>query len=420
LPAFTHLESLVARWPQSALTDSAFYESALEGLRHRIRACWSLDGSTDIVFAPSGTDLEYVPLALAGPAVNNVLVGSDEVGSGCALAASGRCFAGETALVSRTAKGAPLAGMEDTRLQDIPVRDECGRPVRSADMTQALETTLSRSEGNGRSWLVHAVYGSKTGLVLPEPDHIDYLRSRFPGARFVVDACQARISGSEIRGLLARDCLVLLTGSKFMGGPPFSGIALVPSSWRPARALPAGLGFVFRRPEWPAHWPGCECLPHGTNAGLLLRLSAAVFELERFLQLDGSDVSRVIGHFGDQVRRMANRLAVPLVAPCLEPGALHTATLATLDLSRLPSQPDFATAQRWHRVLAARGLRLGQPVKCVRDRRGGWGGTLRLSLSMPLIGELAGATDAALAARFGRDMGRMADVIEAAQRPVVA
>ena len=89
-------------------------------------------------------------------------------------------------------------------------------------------------------------------------------------------------------------------------------------------------------------------------------------------------------------------------------------------LAALPSAPDFAMAQRWHRVLAARGLRLGQPVKCVRQSDGNWGGTLRLSLSMPLIVEFAKLSAADLRHRLTTDMSQIADVIRAAEKPVVA
>src|SRR5690606_1501 len=97
----------------------------------------------------------------------------------------------------------------------------------------------------------------------------------------------------------------------------------------------------------------------------------------------------VIEEFGKSVSELAHRLDAGIVSPALTGDGLHVSTLATLDLSALPGNPDFAVAQRWHRVLAARGLRLGQPVKCVRHGAGGWAGTLRISLSMPLISTLA-------------------------------
>lgn len=416
LPAFRHLAGLMTPWPEDALSDDGFYVAALEGMRGRIRQGWGLDKGTAIVFAPSGTDLEYVPLALAGGPVVNVLIGADEVGSGCVLSAAGRYFADRTAVAERTEKGAVVEGLEGTGLVDIAVRETCGRPRSSADITRRIEDIASTAHEEGRDCLVHVVYGSKTGLVLPDLADLDRLRARHPGMRFVVDACQARLSPGDLGALIERGCIVLLTGSKFMGGPPFSGMALVPAEWTPPASLAPGLAAIFRRGEWPADWRACNHLPRGANPGLLLRLEAALFELERFRALDEADVREVIAAFARHVALLSDALGTALVSPCLTGGGLHTSTLATLNLSVLPSAPDIAVAQRWHRVLAARGLRLGQPVKCIPLPGGGWGGTLRLSLSMPLIAELSCLSPGALEARLSGDMGMIRSVLSAAQK----
>jgi hypothetical protein len=212
----------------------------------------------------------------------------------------------------------------------------------------------------------------------------------------------------------------MVTGSKFMGGPPFSGFALVPPALRPRTALPEGLARIFRRGEWPLEWTGCEHLPDTANPGLFLRIEAALFELERFVAVGVSERERIMEAFGRAVRGLAGRLGASLVAPCLEGTDLCLGTLATLDLSSLPTSPDFSVARRWHRVLAARGLRLGQPVKCVRRADAEWAGTLRLSLSMPLMVEFAVLAPTALNSRLERDMMRIAEVVEAAQGPLAA
>lgn len=425
LDAFRHLEAVVAGWKHGQVLDETAYQDSLETLRCRIRSVWGLGDGIDVVFAPSGTDLELVALALtisrSDRAVTNILLGQDEVGSGCVLAAAGQYFAGETAVASGLCKGSRIAGFEDVELLSLPVRDENGAPVSSDWMTTAIGAVVEAVNDRGGAPLVHVVHGSKTGLVLPDLDGIDRLLAGF-GDRLslVVDACQARIEADRLHAYLDRQAIVLLTGSKFMGGPPFSGFALIPAGCRPKNMIAAGLGSLFRRAEWPASWDACNHLPGGANPGLLLRLEAALFELERYQALAPADRARVIERFGGAVRSLSARLGVDLVAPALAGGSLHQATLATLDLSQLPARPDLEMAQRWCRVLAARGLRLGQPVKCLRAADDRWVGTLRLSLSMPLICALARLDAAALEARFARDMARIADVLEAAQRPVVA
>ncbi len=384
-----------------------------------------LAGDVDIVFAPSGTDLEFVALALAAARsqrpVTNILLGQDEVGSGCALAAQGRHFAAETAVRPVTRKGASIEGFGDVHLASLAVRDAGGLPLSSESVTASIAEVAAGAIASGRHVLAHVVHGSKTGLVLPDLAGIDELRAMF-GDRIsiVVDACQARIEPHQLRGYLDRQAVVLLTGSKFIGGPPFSGFALVPRALAPERRLAAGLTEVFRRGEWPVDWSGCDHLPGGTNSGLLLRILAALFELERYHALALADRERVIAQFGRAVRRLSERLNVGLVTPSLEGEPAHLSTLATLDLSSLPVRPDMAMAQRWCRVLAARGIRLGQPVKCLRMADGAWAGTLRLSLSMPMITALSRLDPLALGTRLDRDMAQIADVLEAAQRPCVA
>ena len=399
------------------------YAQELESLRARIRGAYAIPHDVEIVFAPSGTDLEYVALAaVAGRAasIHNILLGADEVGSGCIHSAHGAYFAHETALGFATTPGASVPGLGDVRLTDVPVRDEAGHAFTSAAIAARIEQAVAAYPDAHP--IVHVVHGSKTGLILPIGDDLDRVAGA-SGATLVVDACQARITGDAIAAYLARGAIVLLTGSKFIGGPPFNGFALVPRAiLKRAPALPGGLATIFRRAEWPAAWPGVEVLPGGGNPGLRLRLAASVFELERFQRLPIARASRVILAFHAAVRAaMVDRLGGRRVAP-YPPGEraegdahpIEMRTLSTIDLSRLPGQPDFDDAVRIHRALVDQGIRLGQPVKCVKLPDGRWGATLRLGLSMPQVVAFDALDDAVLAKRLGDDMARIASAIEAA------
>lgn len=413
--AFDHLRTVV----------DADYGAALDGLRARIRVAYGLADDVEIVFAASGTDLEYVALACVADraaAIHNVLLGADEVGSGCVHSAHGRYFAGETALGCPVEPGTPVSGLaERVGLVDIPVRDTLGHAFASSAIRDQVDAAIEAVPGAHA--LVHVVHGSKTGLILPLLDDIDDLIARH-GERMtlVVDACQARITSRAIADYLARDAIVFVTGSKFMGGPPFSGFALVPAAVaRRAPALPEGFTTIFRRAEWPAGWPGADKLPATANPGLRLRLEASVFELERFQRLSLERVTRVILAFHAAVRTaMVERLGGRRVAP-YPPGnraegdahPIEMRTLSTIDLSRRPGAPDFDDAVRLHRGLVDRGIRLGQPVKCVRLEDGRWGATLRLGLSMPQIVAFDRMDDGALSHRLADDMARIAAAIEA-------
>jgi hypothetical protein len=71
-----------------------------------------------------------------------------------------------------------------------------------------------------------------------------------------------------------------------------------------------------------------------------------------------------------------------------------------------------------YRNMAERGVRLGQPVRCL-PQADGWGGTIRLSLSMPLITELQAMDDMSLHARLTRDMEQVGDAMLAAAQDVL-
>jgi hypothetical protein len=423
--AFAQVEALLAGIGPGL--SGADYAGRLETLRARIRRAYALADEVDIVFAPSGTDLEYVALACAAGrgrgGTHNILLGADEVGSGCIHSAFGRYFARETALGIATVPGDPVPDLGETHVEmiDVPVRDSHGRARPSSEIAVRMDSAIA--EADGRHVLVHVVHGSKTGLILPSLADIDRLVAKNgDSVTFVVDACQARITSPAIADYLQRGAIVFVTGSKFMGGPPFSGFALVPRRFREeARPLPRGLATIFRRGEWPEGWPGADALENGSNPGLLLRLEASIFELERFQRLALDEVTRVILCFHQAVREeIIERTPAHRVAP-YPPGEKETAdthpiemrTLSTLDLSEFSGGATFEESIRWHKAMLAHDVRLGQPVKCVKLDDGSWGATLRIGLSMPMVVECSALDDEALRLSFAEDMARVRAALEA-------
>ncbi|SHN53631.1 hypothetical protein [Erythrobacter sanguineus] len=417
-PAFDHLLALKAAGLPS-------HGAQLDELRRRILDAYGVDQHAGVVFAPSGTDLEFVALAAVGgrgqAGVHNILLGADEVGSGCVFSARGRYFAEETALGVATRPGDPVAGVDSVTLVDVPVRCDGGTARTSAQITDQIRTEVRRAGAEGRHALLHVVHGSKTGLILPKLAEIDALRAEFGDAlSLVVDACQARIAGPAVREYLVRGAVVLLTGSKFMGGPPFSGFALVPGDViARAAPLPHGFATLFRRCEWGDGWRGADQLPDIGNPGLALRLEASVFELERFSALGLDKIERVILAFQRAVRELLERrLGFSRVAP-YAPGSTAQAadhpiemlTLATLDISSHPAARSFDAARGLYHALDRDGLRLGQPVKCVRLGDGQWGGTLRVGLSMPQVCTLAALSDHALEVALFAQIRQFADAL---------
>jgi hypothetical protein len=430
--AFARAEAVLAE--VGADPPPALYAARLDALRGRIRAAYGVPGEVDIVFAPSGTDLEYVALACAAGrapgGTHAVLLGADEVGSGCIHSAHGRYFAGETALGTPVAPGQAVPGLGGVHVElvDIPVRDRMGRVRPSHYVTERMKSLAAAARAASRHSLVHIVHGSKTGLILPSLADVDRLAAVQGGeTTLVVDACQARITGRALNDYLARGAIVFVTGSKFMGGPPFSGFALVPRTFRErALPLPAGLATIFRRGEWPVGWPGREILLDTVNLGLLLRLEASIFELERFQALAAADVERAILAFHAAVRaEIVDKTPARRVAP-YPPGQIEDAdthpiemrTLSTLDLGAMgPGGARFADAQAWHEAMALAGVRVGQPVKCVRLPDGEWGATLRIGLTMGQITDAAGRADRDMKEMFLGDMARVREQLLAVAGP---
>lgn len=424
-------QMLMADWQgrlDQPLSPSA-YTDALQMLRARLADCFGLHDrarETAIVLAASGTDLEYVGLAAAPGTrpLTAVLLGRDEVGSGCVHSAAGRFFAERTATGARVvAQTAIDPAFADVELIDVAVRDENGLPRSSAAVATELSRHVDRAVVGGRQAVVHVVHGSKSGLTLPGLTDVEAMAARFGGnATIVVDACQLRITPGVIRRYLDIGCIVLMTGSKFAGGPPFSGFALVPVAvQRRARPLPTGFRRLAARAEWPTGWPGADCLQDLSNPGLLLRLQAALVEIERFGALPADSVTHVIARFNHHATHLVKQLGLGEVPGAGGASCLASETLRTFDLSKRWPDCDFDTAKRMHADIArhsharfGREVRLGQPVKSHRLADGRSAGTLRLSLSMPMIAELAALPPVALDERLERDMAVVGAAISSA------
>jgi hypothetical protein len=116
-----------------------------------------------------------------------------------------------------------------------------------------------------------------------------------------------RVAPERVRACLAAGWMVLMTGSKFFGGPPFAGALLTPAEIV-ARApelapLPVGLAGYFSRAEWPrALQHLTACLPQTTNLGLVLRWQAALWEMRAFQAVPREQRSLIMTEAGRAIR----------------------------------------------------------------------------------------------------------------------
>lgn len=433
-------------------SEEAAYTRFLRNARARIRNVYGLAPDIDVAFGASGTDLEYLALALAlqtGQAVTNIVVEVDEVGSGCLYSQAGQYFAGRTALGIDVEKGAHLAGFgpDHVSVKTLKTRTDNG-PVRDdADYTKSLLEAAGAVIAAGGRPLVHIIHRSKTGIITPSLSAVDALLAAF-GAKvdLVVDACQGRISPTTIAAYLDRGASIFLTGSKFIGGPPFSAWALVPpglaNRMKRGTPAPAGLGHFFARGDMPTGWHDSDgILPNRTNFGLLLRLEAGLFELERLLAMPMDRVDAVILAFGTAMRSLTSDMPFRLIEGAANDPAAgdhinHQTEVHPLDrkmlyvieltdpLPHTGAPLDVEQARAVYRglytdmsgeftdarekLIASEICHLGQPVKCLKHANGAWAPTLRLSLSAPQIFEMIGLDADRLVERFTADIERIA------------
>ncbi|MEO0947114.1 MAG: hypothetical protein AAFY11_03035, partial [Cyanobacteria bacterium J06641_5] len=212
--------------------EDTVFEEHFELIRHRILTVLDLDPTfIDVCFSPSATDGEFLALWLAIAGTNepvcNVVVAPDEVGGGTPLAARGCHFSDLTPWdVARGMKGKPVAGfpLERLEVETVPVRDPEGQLRAIAAIEQQIIALIERKIAAGCRVLLHVVEHTKTGVRVPSLGLTQQLRERYGDALMVVvDAAQGRIDRRRIAIYLQMGCLVLLSGSKFFGGPPFSG-----------------------------------------------------------------------------------------------------------------------------------------------------------------------------------------------------
>jgi hypothetical protein len=374
-----------------------------EDIRRRI-ASYCERPDVECILSASGTETELLALAITRAAldlpISNIVLAPRETGRGVFAAASGSHFLDSAPFIGTVRKGARLEGWEqaDIRAIGVEIRRDDGELRDAAEVDEEVWRLASEALSRGRGVIVHLLDVSKTGrsglgvetaerIVALAPDRVQVL----------ADCCQLRSSPARMRSLLDRGFLVTVTGSKFAGGPPFSGALLVPSGlldrMNPA-ALPKGLRAYSSAHDWPIRVAPAfrRVLAGDANLGLGLRWIAALSEMERFatippalaLDVQSRFVAEVAGGAAripglrmlvptEDVAAEFARTIVPLALP--SPRGSQELALAILHAMREPADGDPAGA--------GRGFHLGQPVGF------GPGTALRVCLSAPMINDVA-------------------------------
>ncbi|PPD45165.1 MAG: hypothetical protein CTY15_05135 [Methylocystis sp.] len=303
----------------AAAFDSLAQEGAdlgalFDDIRARILAQFGAEGCEAILTA-SGTEAEFAALAIAKALLSrpiaNIVVAPDETGSGVPLAATGAHFAATAAFEPNVVKGATIAGWEkdDVIMRRVDIRDASGAPRSGAEIDRLAGLAVAEAIRTGRDALLHLLDASKTGRGGPSRVAAQkILTSAGDRAIVLVDACQLRCSFEQIKADLEAGFLVMITGSKFAGGPPFCGALLIPKD-KVERlrglSLPEGLTAYAARRDWPESFScafdAASFAP--ANLGMGLRWIAALAEIEAYARIPARLRDDIAALFAESARR---------------------------------------------------------------------------------------------------------------------
>jgi hypothetical protein len=392
------LDALFGQDAAQALDPRAWFDE----LRQRLVAQFGIEG-TQVVLAASGTETEFIALTLARAALSrplaNIVIAPHETGSGVMRAAAGTHFLETSSLAGPVVRGAALKGFAaaDISVRGIAIRDASGTPRNAADVDRDAAAEVAAMLASGRDVLLHVLDRSKTDLRGLRRETAAKLAGMARGrVLVVVDACQLRASSAQLRADLEAGFMVMITGSKFAGGPPFAGALLVPpcivDRLRECGATPAGLEAYSAALDWPPALRKTfgDDLDVVANLGLGLRWEAALANIEPYFSVLADLRLHILDWFARSVKsRIAERRHLYLAAPDQrDPGTIFP--VVTRGRMATP-----AGAGALYRALAetnapagapialARACHVGQPVPIGHEA------ALRICASMPLVLDIA-------------------------------
>ena len=365
-------------------------------LRARLLALFGVPGG-EAVLTASGTEAELAALAIArsvapGPFAN-IVIAPAETGSCVPRAAAGAHYLNSSPFGMGRRAGTPLAGWEDADITvaTIDIRDAAGR-ARPAQAVDAEARERARGAlAAGRNVLLHRLETSKTGLSGLSEDVAAEIAADAPDRVVVlVDCCQLRAPRRRIRRYLERGFMVAITGSKFFGGPPFSGALLLPPAIvaRIDRlALPAGLADYASRFDWPARLRARTRLEwtNEANLGLGLRWVAALEEMERYYAAPEELRRKVVARFMDCVRERSQAVANLQLLRDAPQASSEPDSILSFVMTHPGGAPyDFAETAAIHARLREPEeiFHLGQPVSL------GASTALRVAASAPIVNDV--------------------------------
>jgi asparagine synthase (glutamine-hydrolysing) len=287
--------------------------------RSHLEAILELPKGTEIILCPSGSDAEYLPVAIAralnpDAEIVNGVSQLNEIGAGSAPASLGQFFNEYVPLYGKLDTNdvsSTLAGFDNVDGITVTARVDDGTVN---DSTLKMNEFRDHAIDNGKFPIIHGVFGGKTGIrdeVMPPSLQEGDL------SLGVVDACQGRFSLEELHGWLKQDSIVLFTGSKFYQAPTFCGAVIIPptiatklaeSNSTPVEMLGTmGLGGFLTDKELPEcmdSWKPFLRKANANNIGLALRWEAGLAGMEALRSVSDDQRIAMVDEWAASVKKM--------------------------------------------------------------------------------------------------------------------
>lgn len=224
----------------------------------------------------------------------------EELGSGSQMAFLGKYFGDKNQFGEPVEKGEDINPHYDISLSRFSARTKNGLVI---DHKIGIKDEIAKHPEMSKIGAL--VIGSKSGI----EDDISLIPKIDESVLWVVDLCQFRNSKKLVNQLLAMNCMVMITGSKFYMAPPFCGVMLVPKIIgdivKKAEVKPEyvqGYNNIFSYYDFPSSYENLRTyLPKKQNLGLALRWEIALDEMERFASIPTPTVNSLLRNWNQKV-----------------------------------------------------------------------------------------------------------------------
>ena len=198
----------------------------------------------------------------------------------------------------------------DITVQSFFTRDDKTNVYNSKASEEKLYQMVKEQVEAGRIVVFHYVHASKTGVCIPSYDMAMKIKKDFAEkVVMIVDAAQMRLKSDSVEQYLELGMNLIVTGSKFIGGAPFSGALLLNefdsrSFVETSLELPAdfdqyidqyGINELVKREQNSTPW---------CNWGLFMRWEVALHEMRQFDSIPLEFSNRFIHSWGKRVEKM--------------------------------------------------------------------------------------------------------------------